>query len=61
MLNGKDYKVTVSYKNRWGRERRYSQGFGVFGYIKRKHEETESDHARTALRAVHAASRVPHV
>ncbi|PBB07815.1 excinuclease ABC subunit A [Kocuria sp. WRN011] len=47
VLNGKDYKVTVSYKNRWGRERRYSQGFeGVFGYIKRKHEETESDHAK---------------
>ncbi len=47
VLNGKDYKVTVAYKNRWGRERRYTQGFeGVFGYIKRKHEETESDHAK---------------
>nr|WP_260983368.1 excinuclease ABC subunit UvrA [Kocuria salsicia] len=47
ILHGKDYKVTVAYKNRWGRERRYTQGFeGVFGYIKRKHEETESDHAK---------------
>ena len=47
ILHGKDYKVTVAYRNRWGRERRYTQGFeGVFGYIKRKHEETESDHAK---------------
>ena len=47
ILTGKDYKVTVAYRNRWGRERRYTQGFeGVFGYIKRKHEETESDHAK---------------
>ena len=29
------------------RDSRYTQGFeGVFGYIKRKHEETESDHAK---------------
>ncbi|RKQ36469.1 excinuclease ABC subunit UvrA [Kocuria tytonis] len=47
VLEGKDYKVTVAYTNRWGRERRYTQGFeGVYGYIKRKHEETESDHAK---------------
>ncbi|MFW0119114.1 excinuclease ABC subunit UvrA [Rothia sp. P5764] len=44
ILNGKDYQVTVAYKNRFGRERRYTSGFeGVVGYIKRKHEETESD------------------
>lgn len=44
ILHGKDYKVTVAYKNRFGRERRYTSGFeGVYGYIKRKHEETESD------------------
>lgn len=44
LLNGKDYKVTVAYKNRFGRERRYTSGFeGVVAYIKRKHEETESD------------------
>lgn len=47
LLEGKDYKVTVSYKNRWGRERRYSQGFeGVYTYIRRKHQETESEHAK---------------
>lgn len=47
LLQGKDYKVTVAYRNRFGRERRYTQGFeGVLGYIKRKHGETESDTAR---------------
>ncbi|MBM7050618.1 excinuclease ABC subunit UvrA [Rothia sp. ZJ1223] len=47
ILNGKDYKVTVAYKNRFGRERRYTSGFeGVVAYIKRKHEETESDWAK---------------
>lgn len=47
LLEGKNYKVTVSYKNRWGRERRYSQGFeGVYTYIRRKHQETDSEHAK---------------
>ncbi|NHU84045.1 excinuclease ABC subunit UvrA [Kocuria sp. JC486] len=47
LLEGKDYKVTVSYRNRWGRERRYTQGFeGVYTYIRRKHEETESENAK---------------
>ena len=47
ILGGKDYKVEVSYRNRFGRERRYTSGFeGVKAYIKRKHEETESDFAR---------------
>ena len=47
ILDGKDYKVEVSYRNRFGRERRYTSGFeGVKAYIKRKHEGTESDFAR---------------
>ena len=47
ILDGKDFKVEVSYRNRFGRERRYTSGFeGVKAYIKRKHEETESDFAR---------------
>ncbi|GAA1414218.1 UvrABC system protein A [Glutamicibacter uratoxydans] len=47
ILNGKDHKVVVQYKNRFGRERKYSTGFeGVISYVHRKHEETESDHAR---------------
>ena len=44
ILNGKDYKVKVKYKNRWGREKIYHTGFeGVLTYVKRKHSETESD------------------
>ncbi len=47
ILNGKDHKVVVQYRNRFGRERKYSTGFeGVIQYIHRKHLETESDHAR---------------
>ncbi|MFT4147432.1 MAG: excinuclease ABC subunit UvrA [Micrococcaceae bacterium] len=47
LLFGKDFKVKVSYRNRFGRERRYTSGFeGVVEYILRKHGETESDYAR---------------
>ncbi|MHA7262357.1 excinuclease ABC subunit UvrA [Arthrobacter sp. TMN-37] len=46
-LYGKDHKVVVQYRNRFGRERKYSTGFeGAVQYIHRKHLETESDHAR---------------
>ncbi|GAB3525193.1 excinuclease ABC subunit UvrA [Arthrobacter monumenti] len=46
-LYGKDHKVVVQYRNRFGRERKYSTGFeGAVQYIQRKHLETESDHAR---------------
>lgn len=52
LLHGKDYKVVVQYRNRFGRERKYSTGFeGVIDYIKRKHLETESDHARDRYEA----------
>lgn len=47
LLYGKDYKVKVRYRNRWGRERTYSSGFeGAVHYVERKHAETESDSAR---------------
>ncbi|GAA3689143.1 excinuclease ABC subunit UvrA [Arthrobacter ginkgonis] len=47
ILHGKDHKVVVQYRNRFGRERKYSTGFeGVVQYIHRKHEETESENAR---------------
>ncbi len=47
ILHGKDHKVVVQYRNRFGRERKYSTGFeGAIQYIHRKHVETESDHAR---------------
>ncbi|MFE4541227.1 excinuclease ABC subunit UvrA [Arthrobacter sp. NPDC056727] len=47
VLHGKDHKVVVQYRNRFGRERKYSTGFeGVVQYVHRKHTETESDFAR---------------
>ncbi len=47
LLHGKDHKVHVRYRNRYGRERSYSTGFeGVVPYVKRKHAETESDWSR---------------
>ncbi|MEE1620191.1 excinuclease ABC subunit UvrA [Zafaria sp. Z1313] len=47
VLHGKDHKVVVQYRNRFGRERKYSTGFeGVVQYIHRKHQETESENAR---------------
>ncbi len=47
LLHGHDFKVHVRYRNRFGRERRYSTGFeGVMHYLERRHEDTESDWAR---------------
>jgi len=47
LLYGKNHKVHVRYRNRWGRERRYSTGFeGAIAMIERRHAETESDSSR---------------
>ncbi|MDR3201807.1 MAG: excinuclease ABC subunit UvrA, partial [Bifidobacteriaceae bacterium] len=47
VLYGKDHKVHVRYRNRWGRERSYSTGFeGVIPFVERRHSETESDWSR---------------
>ncbi|WP_307857543.1 excinuclease ABC subunit UvrA [Paenarthrobacter sp. DKR-5] len=47
VLHGKDHKIVVQYRNRFGRERKYSTGFeGAIQYVQRKHAETESDRAR---------------
>ncbi|KFJ06127.1 excinuclease ABC subunit A [Bifidobacterium tsurumiense] len=44
IMYGHDFKVKVSYRNRWGRQREYSTGFeGVVRTLKRRHEETDSD------------------
>ena len=44
IMYGKDFKVTVSYRNRWGRMREYSTGFeGVVRSLMRRHEETDSE------------------
>jgi excinuclease ABC subunit A len=47
ILHGKDHNVVVQYRNRFGRERKYSTGFeGAIQYVHRKHGETDSDWAR---------------
>ncbi|OZG60014.1 excinuclease ABC, subunit A [Bifidobacterium lemurum] len=44
VLYGRDFKVKVSYRNRWGRLREYSTGFeGVVRTLMRRHDETDSD------------------
>ena len=52
ILHGRDHKVHVRYKNRWGRERQYSTGFeGVISFIERRHAETESDWSKDRYEA----------
>ncbi|WP_370454059.1 excinuclease ABC subunit UvrA [Frondihabitans sp. PhB188] len=47
VLEGNDFEVTVRYRNRFGREMKYSTGFeGVMPYIERKYAEAESDSQR---------------
>ncbi|AKK11002.1 excinuclease ABC subunit UvrA [Corynebacterium uterequi] len=46
-LNGSDIEVRVRYKNRFGRMRNWSAPFeGVRGWINRKLEQSESEHAK---------------
>ncbi|WP_396658670.1 excinuclease ABC subunit UvrA [Microbacterium sp.] len=47
VLRGENYKVTVRWKNRYGREMRYASGFeGVVPYIERQYMQAESDNQR---------------
>jgi excinuclease ABC subunit A len=47
VLYGRDYRVHVRYRNRWGRERAYTTGFeGAIPFLERRHSETESDWSR---------------
>ena len=47
LLHGKNYKVHVKYRNRYGRDRSYTTGFeGVVPFIQRRHSETDSDWSR---------------
>ncbi|WP_402842424.1 excinuclease ABC subunit UvrA [Microbacterium sp. GXS0129] len=47
VLRGDNYKVTVRWKNRYGREMKYSSGFeGVVPYIERQFATADSDSAR---------------
>ena len=47
VLYGNNFDVQVKWKNKYGRELRYTTGFeGVLSYIERKYLETENDYAR---------------
>ena len=50
ILHGYEHEVHVRYRNRYGRTRSYHTGFeGVVNYIKRRHDESESDSSRERL------------
>ena len=52
ILYGKDHKVQVKYRNRWGRERQYSTGFeGVISFLHRRHTETDSEWSKDKYEA----------
>ena len=47
VLYGNNFDVQVKWKNKYGRELRYTTGFeGVLSYIERKYLESENDYAR---------------
>jgi excinuclease ABC subunit A len=47
LLHGQNYKVHVTYRNRYGRDRSYTTGFeGVVPFVKRRHSETDSEWSR---------------
>ena len=47
VLHGNNFEVVVKWRNRYGRDVKYSTGFeGVLPYIERKYRETESDWAK---------------
>jgi excinuclease ABC subunit A len=47
LLHGRNHKVHVKYRNRFGRERSYTTGFeGAIPFVKRRHAETDSEWSR---------------
>lgn len=60
VLYGNNFDVQVKWKNKYGRELRYSTGFeGVIAYVERKLIETESDYARAKWAAFHREVACP--
>ncbi len=50
VLHGNNFSVNVTWKNRFGREMRYSSGFeGVVPYIERQYLNADSDWARAKM------------
>ncbi len=62
LLNGgKSKRVTVQYKNRYGRERTYDATFeGVVPYLRRRHRESESDSQREQIEGYMREVNCPH-
>ena len=62
LLNGgMKERVTVRYKNRFGRARTYQAKFeGVLPYLKRRHEESESDSQRDQIEGWMRTVHCPH-
>ncbi len=61
LLGGKGMRVTVTYQNRYGRQRTYNANFeGIVPYLRRRHTEAESDSQREQIegymREVHCPS-----
>ena len=47
LIDGTSTKVSVRYKNRYGRQRSFTSAFeGVKGYLQRKIDQSESEHAK---------------
>ncbi len=47
-----DLRIRVSFTNRFGRRRRYTATYeGVMGVLRRRHDQTESEHARSHYQA----------
>lgn len=52
LVNGSKTKISVRYKNRYGRQRSFSAAYeGVIGYLERKLEQAESDTQKDRLLA----------
>ena len=54
VLHGNNFDIQVKWKNKYGREMRYTTGFeGVLAFVERKFLETESDYARAKWASYH--------
>ncbi|MDR2348383.1 MAG: excinuclease ABC subunit UvrA, partial [Bifidobacteriaceae bacterium] len=52
ILYGRNHRVQMKYRNRWGRQRQYSTGYeGVIPQLERRHGETESDWSKDRYEA----------
>ena len=52
LIHGSSTKVSVKYKNRYGRQRGFTAAYeGVIGYLERKLEQAESEHQKDRLLA----------